>query len=120
MHLADIRDYCLSLPAVTEDIKWENHLCFCVGGKMFLITSPDEVPVSASLKVSAEDFAELITVNGIKPASYLARYGWVQLDSIERFNDSQWKRYLKEAHRLIGEKLPKREQKRLGLVFSGE
>ena len=45
-----IQAICAKLPAVTQDIKWENHVCFNVGGKMFMITSPDEVPVSASIK----------------------------------------------------------------------
>ncbi|WP_082022169.1 MmcQ/YjbR family DNA-binding protein [Flavihumibacter sp. ZG627] len=53
-----IREICLSLPAVTEDIKWESHLCFNVGGKMFLISSPDEVPVNATFKVPEESFEE--------------------------------------------------------------
>ena len=32
MAIDQLRKYCLSLPAVTEDVKWENNLVFSVGG----------------------------------------------------------------------------------------
>ena len=34
--------YCRTLPAATEDVKWDNDLVFSVGGKMFMVMSlPD-------------------------------------------------------------------------------
>ena len=115
MDLSGIRSFCLSLPAVTEDIKWEQHLCFSVGAKMFLITSPYEVPVTASVKVSEDEFHTLITRAGIRPASDLGRYHWIEVDDISRLSAMQWRHYLTEAHRLVASKLPKSEKKRLGL-----
>jgi len=115
MDLAEIRTLCLKLPAVTEDIKWEHHLCFNVGEKMFMITSPDEVPVNASLKVSDDNFARLCSRPGIKPAPYLARHQWVHLDDISLLSKKEWKELLREAHRLIASKLPKAMKKKLGL-----
>ena len=56
MTIEDIRAICMELPGVTEDIKLGEHLCFNVGGKSFVFTSPDRAPVSASFKVPAEDF----------------------------------------------------------------
>ena len=44
MNIPELQQLCKALPGMTEDIKWENHLCFNVGGKMFLVTSPDNVP----------------------------------------------------------------------------
>ena len=37
-----LRKYCLSLPAVTEDVKWENNLVFSVGGKMFCMAALEQ------------------------------------------------------------------------------
>lgn len=37
MDVKDLRSMCKQLPGVSEDIKWEDHLCFNVGGKMFLL-----------------------------------------------------------------------------------
>jgi hypothetical protein len=42
MQIEDLQKICKSFHGVTEDIKWENHLCFNVGEKMFLITAPDK------------------------------------------------------------------------------
>ena len=38
MNIEQLRKYCLSFPHATEDVKWGNDLCFCVGGKMFCVT----------------------------------------------------------------------------------
>ena len=43
MHIEALRDYCLSLPQVTEDFPFdESTLVFRVGGKIFLLTDIDE------------------------------------------------------------------------------
>ena len=72
MTLEDIQTICRKLKGVTQDIKWEDHVCFSVGGKMFLITSPDAIPISASVKVSEQTFDELSEREGFMPAPYLA------------------------------------------------
>lgn len=74
MTIDDLQGICRQLKGVTEDIKWEDHLCFNVGGKMFLVTSPDNVPISASFKVSVEDFDDLISRPGFSPQRHLGRY----------------------------------------------
>jgi len=100
MTIEEIRNYCLKLPGVTEDIKWENHLCFNIGGKMFLVTNPDGFPVSASIKTTDALFDELTTQDGITPAPYMARNKWVYLDDIARFTGSEWRDYIKIAYDL--------------------
>lgn len=115
MTIEDISKICKGLRGTTTDIKWEDHLCFNVGDKMFLITSPDSVPVTASLKVCDDDFVELIQREGIIPAPYLARYKWIFLDDIDRLSPKEWTHYAREAHRLIAEKLPLKTKKALGI-----
>ena len=104
--IEDLQSICREFKAVTEDIKWENHLCFNVGGKMFLITAPDEVPVSASFKVNDEDFDTLSDRAGFQPAPYLARYKWIRVDDISLLSEKQWKKYLASAYDVIFSKLP--------------
>lgn len=115
MTVEDISKICRKLPEVTEDIKWENHLCFNIGGKMFVVTAPDASPVTASFKVDDEDFAELTEREGFIPAPYLARYKWVFVDSISRLTKKEWEVYLKKAYTLIAQKLPAKTKKTLGL-----
>jgi predicted DNA-binding protein (MmcQ/YjbR family) len=115
MTIEDLQTICRQQPGITEDIKWDYHLCFNVGGKMFLLTSPDEVPPSASFKTTPERFAELLEQPGFSPASHLARYHWVHLDDIARLGPAQWEQCIRESYRLVAEKLPAKARRVLGV-----
>ena len=65
MTLDDIQKICRSFGNITEDIKWGQDLCFNIGGKMFLVTAPDSIPVSASFKADEETFNELAEREGL-------------------------------------------------------
>ena len=115
MTIEGLQQICNQLKGVTEDIKWEDHLCFNVGEKMFLVTAPDKVPVSASFKASDEDFEDLCTREGFIPAPYMARYKWVFVDDINRLNKKEWAYFAKQAYTLVPAKLPAKTRKQLGL-----
>ncbi len=115
MTIENIQTFCKTLPGVTEDIKWEDHLCFNVGGKMFLITAPDNTPASASFKVTDEEFETISAREGFIPAPYLARYKWVHLDDINRLNEKKWEFYIRQSYQLGSSKLPLKLQKQIGL-----
>lgn len=106
MTIEELQQLCESFPGVTTDIKWENHLCFNVGGKMFMITSPDDVPANASFKATEEDFEQLTERKGFEPAPYLARYKWVKINDISLFTVAEWKQYAGQAYQLVFDKLP--------------
>lgn len=116
MVIEDIQNICKKFPLVTEDIKWETHLCYCIGEKIFIITSPDASPVNASFKVDDEDFAELMEKEGFIPAPYLARYKWIHVDNISRLSNKQWEEYLRKAYELVKAKLPTKKKKELGIT----
>jgi predicted DNA-binding protein (MmcQ/YjbR family) len=116
MIIEEIRSICKKLKGVTEDIKWSDHLCFNVGGKMFLVTAPDHYPVSASIKVSDEEFETLPLRDGIIPAPYMARHKWVYLDDINRFSRKQWEQYINEAYTIVASKLPIKIKAGIGLI----
>src|SRR5215470_16436153 len=86
MSIDTVRTFCLSLPAVTEDIKWGSDLVFSVGGKMFAAVNTER-PHTLSFKCTPEMFAELTERDGIIPAPYLARAKWVQERSVGDFLD---------------------------------
>jgi predicted DNA-binding protein (MmcQ/YjbR family) len=115
MTIEDIRAICRKFPPVTEDIKWETHLCYCVDGKIFIITSPVVVPVTASLKASDEDFAALSEREGFMPAPCLARYKWIYIDNINSLTKNEWKKYLGTAYGLVAAKLPVKIKKQSGI-----
>lgn len=112
MDLETLRAYCLSLPGVTEDVKWGADLCFLVGTKMFCVTGFDELAVS--LKVKDEEFEELCSRPGISPAPYLARAKWVLVSGGDTLSDTEWKNYIRGSYELIKAKLPAGVRKGLG------
>ena len=115
MTIEDLMSICNTLKGVTTDIKWEDHLCFNVGEKIFLITAPDIVPHSASFKVSEEDFEALTEREGINQARYFAKRQWVAVDDINLLSEKEWTRYLGESHRLVAAKLTKKKRVELGI-----
>ena len=116
MNIELLQTICRELPAVTEDIKWGHDLCFCVGGKMFLVVGLNENPVSASFKVPDEDFEEISCREGFQPAPYVARYKWVKVDRLDRITPRDWTRYIRQSYKLVGSKLPSRKKKELGIT----
>jgi predicted DNA-binding protein (MmcQ/YjbR family) len=115
MQIEDIRTICSGLPAVTEDIKWEHDLCFCVGGKMFLVVGLNSAPTGVSFKVPDEDFAEISSREGFMPAPYVARYKWVMVKDINLLSRKEWEHFARQSYRLVSERLPKKVRKELGI-----
>ncbi|MEO6393761.1 MAG: MmcQ/YjbR family DNA-binding protein [Pyrinomonadaceae bacterium] len=117
MNIEELRTYCLSFPAVTEDIKWGADLCFCVGEKMFCVTGVDG-GYGMTFKVRDDEFDELCETEFFQPAAYVGRYKWVTFRSPEAraaFSDKELKRYIKQSYELIRDKLPKKKRKVIGL-----
>ncbi len=115
MNIEDISIACNRFKSVTTDVKWGNDLCFNIGGKMFFVTSLENVPTTASFKVSDEDFDHLICQDGIIPAPYLGRYKWVHIDDISRLSLKQWENHIEKSYGLIASKLSKKMRTELGI-----
>ena len=114
MNLEELRSFCLSLPAVTEDVKWGADLCFSVGAKMFCVTGLNE-EMKVSMKVSDENFEVLTQTIHIIPAPYMARNKWILVEDANRFTEQEWHFYIEQSYQLIKNKLTKKLQKELGL-----
>ena len=114
MDIEILRSGCLSFPIVTEDVKWETNLCFCVGGKIFCIANL-EPPHTFSFKVTDAEFDELSGSDGFKPAPYLARAKWVLVTDSSKLSRKDLKKYLQQSYDLIKSKIPKKQRKDLGI-----
>jgi predicted DNA-binding protein (MmcQ/YjbR family) len=113
MDIDELRKFCLSFPHATEDVKWGSDLAFCVGEKMFAVTNLETAAASLSLKCTPEKFAELIELDGIVPAQYVARYHWVTLQKTDALKTAELKELIGESYKMVWEKLPKRLKKHL-------
>jgi predicted DNA-binding protein (MmcQ/YjbR family) len=109
MNFDAIREYCLSLPHVTEGVQWDNDLLFRIGNKMFAVMALDAAsPYRMSFKCTPEEFAELTEREGIDPAPYMARNHWVALKSYGALPQAELKRLIKASYEMIKGKLPKK------------
>lgn len=109
MNAESIREYCLSLPHVTEVVQWGGHLVLKVGGKMFAVVALEpQDDVVLSFKATSDQFYELQEWPGIVPAPYLARSQWLALEQFGVVRDDELKELLATSYRLVFEKLPKR------------
>ena len=113
MDIEQLSKFCKTLPAVTEDVKWGNDLCFSVGNKMFCVAGLTN-PVSLSFKVDEEEFEELSARTGFKPAPYLARYHWVYMENAGSIPSQELKEYIRQSYEMIRSKLPKKIKKEFG------
>ncbi len=108
MNFDSLRVFCTKLPHVTEDVKWGNDLCFLICGKMFAVTCLDAaVTQRLSFKCTPEIFAELIEVDGIIPAPYMARNNWVSMLRFDVLRDAEIEKLLRDSYELVLAKLPK-------------
>ena len=112
MNIEALRELCLGLPGVTEDIKWGADLCFLIGEKMFCVTSI-EPPHTVSFKVTDEQFEEMTAKPLIIPAPYMARNKWVNVQKWDALTDPEWETYVNQSYTLVKAKLPKKVQKEI-------
>jgi predicted DNA-binding protein (MmcQ/YjbR family) len=106
MDLEHLRKFCLSLPSVTENVQWGNDLCFKIGGKMFAIADLDGNRVS--FKCTPDEFQELILIEGVAPAQYVARYHWVTIQKPGALRTSEMQRLIRDSYQMVYDKLPRK------------
>jgi predicted DNA-binding protein (MmcQ/YjbR family) len=114
MEIEQLRRFCLSLPAVTEDIKWGNDLVFSIGSRMFCVTSLDQ-PFKYSFKVKDDEFEELCATGNFSPAPYMARAKWVLVSNAGVMHNEEWKARIKQSYELVKNKLTKKGRGLLGI-----
>src|SRR5580658_1226603 len=113
MNVDAIRNFCLSLPKVTEDVKWGTDLCFCVEKKIFCLVGTGE-DLSVCFKCGEEIFDELCERDGILPAPYMARNKWVLVKKISALNKTEFQGFIKASYILVVSKFSKKLRKELG------
>ena len=113
-HIDWVRELCLSLPHTTEDIQWESDLLFRVAKKIYCVVPLEpHVPVKLSCKCTPEKFAELVEIDGIIPAPYMARNHWVAFVDMNALRQNEIRELIRNSYYLVVEKLPKKLQAEL-------
>jgi predicted DNA-binding protein (MmcQ/YjbR family) len=109
-----IRTYLLTLPHAVETMQWGANLVFWVGdktigGKMFALVNLDgDGKAVISYAAGPECYSELLEIEGVIPAPYMARIYWVAVERWNVFRTTEWEQQLSAAHALTFNKLPPR------------
>jgi predicted DNA-binding protein (MmcQ/YjbR family) len=120
MSLHRTRDFLLSLPRVEETLQWDNFVYWvfdkAVGGKMFAMLEPEPGgPHVGGFAVPADRFPDLLEIEGIRPAPYLARAHWIVFEDWNIFTERDLQQHLRSAYDRVESKLPTRVQRLAGL-----
>lgn len=113
MDRAGVADVCQALPGATLDHPFgAHHDAYKVGGKMFAM-----VGETGGISFKVSDIAyEVLTESGhARPAPYLARAKWVNLETIDAWPDAELADHLKTAHAIVAGKLTRKARRELGL-----
>lgn len=115
MDIEALREICLSFPHATEDVKWGKDLCFCIGQKLFCVCGLDAGEGwQFSFKCTPEKFAELVEIEGIIPAPYVARYHWVAVQDPNVLDNDDIEDLITKSYMLVLENLPQEIRNSLG------
>jgi predicted DNA-binding protein (MmcQ/YjbR family) len=112
-----IRKLCLSFADVTEDMPWDDNLCFKVRGKIFtgIVLSDGRFP-RITLKCAPDTFHELLEIEGISPAPYVGRYKWVMLANSNVLSANELESLICQSYELVATKAPKKAARTKALL----
>lgn len=116
MNIEEIRLYCLSKPATSEDMPFgDDTLVFKVGGKMFLLANLDG-PLKINIKATPEDVTHRLEhYPEAEPGYHMHKKHWITVD-IARVNDfHRLKSWIDISYCLVLNGLPAKLRNNLGL-----
>ena len=70
--------------------------------------------VKFCFKCTPEKFAELVEIEGVIPAPYMARNHWVGIVELSALRQPEMKELIRNSYQMVFEKLPKKLQAELG------
>ena len=88
MNVAQLKRHCRSMSGAVEVDSGApyNWLVYSVRGRKFAYFKTSEPEKwRFSTKVAPDRFVELTDVEGVKPARYRGRYGWITIVDVQRF-----------------------------------
>jgi predicted DNA-binding protein (MmcQ/YjbR family) len=113
MDVERIRAFLLSLPHVVETAQFGGLVYWvgdkAIGGKMFAMVKLEHDNSRhrvISYPAGPERYSELLEIDGIFPAPYVARIHWVAAEDWSVFRTPEWEQQLRTAYDLTLAKLP--------------
>lgn len=121
MNLEDIREFCLSLPGVTEGFPFDMEtLVFKVMGKMFCLLSL-ETEHSISLKNRPEKITELQEeYSFVLPGYHMNKHHWMRVQLQDQVMDTLLKEWIGTSYSLVVAGLPAQKKEELKKIRQNE
>jgi predicted DNA-binding protein (MmcQ/YjbR family) len=111
MNIEELRDYCLSLPATSEDFPFdETSLVFKVGKKIFALTDL-EGPLFINLKCNPAKAIELREeYPAVRPGFHMNKKHWNTIEVDGSVSDDRLQQWIKESYNLVVEGMTRKEK----------
>ncbi|NIG57294.1 MmcQ/YjbR family DNA-binding protein [Chitinophaga sp. Cy-1792] len=115
MDIEKFREYCLSLPGVTEEFPFgETTLVYKVMGKMFALTDLEEFE-SVNLKCDPDEAVELRErYEGVTPGYHMNKKHWNTVSMHSNISNKLILEWTKNSYDLVVKGLPKKVREELG------
>ena len=111
MDIESIREYCLSLPKVTEDFPFDDTtLVFRIGGKIFAMMDLED---ASKLTLKSDPNQALILrdkYSEISGAWHMNKKYWNQLNLYGQLSDTLVKQLIRHSYSEVVKKFPKKRQ----------
>lgn len=110
------RAACLAKPKATEGTPFgDDALVFKVGGKMFALLAPDEVPPTANLKCDPDRALELRDrYEQVRPGYHMNKKHWNTVELGCGVPERELRAMIDHSYDLVVASLPKAERQRIG------
>ena len=111
MNIEELREYCISKPAVTESFPFdESTLVFKVAGKMFLLTDLVDA-FSMNVKNTPEKVIELKEqYSSVLPGYHMHKVHWITVLIDGSISDSLIRQWIDESYDLIKSGFSRKEK----------
>ena len=108
MDSGELKTRCLGWPGASEEFPFGDEVSvFKVGGKMFALANLDgDGRAVISYAAGPERYSELLEMEGVIPAPYMARIFWVAVERWDVFRWAEWEQELTAAHAITFAKMP--------------
>ena len=116
MNLETLRDFCLDLPGVTEELPFgPDTLVFKVMGKVFLLTPIDGVKPQFNAKCDPEKAEELREkYSDVLPGYHMNKKHWNTVFITGNISSDVLFSWVKDSYDLVVNSLPKKDKATLG------
>lgn len=117
MNIEDVRQYCLSLPMVTEGFPFDTEtLVFKVGSRMIGYIPLERALGYICLKCDPDRSEDLrARYDGIEPAWHMNKRHWIGITLDHGVPKALIQELIRHSYEIVCNKLPRREREALGL-----